>query len=230
MPSWKWLLSMAFWMFACHFAVAQQDQSGDLVERLVRGKTLQDWMLQVAEGPRLQDREHALQVLRSDGLRLEREKTLAVFATALSSDEATVQSLAAAGLKKAGLPTNPEALVGLVRILSEDLSGARPAEVSPDSEKLPDRHVRFTMLIRVIRTLEVLGDHRHTPLLEKIGANHKVHAMIRQAANLANRKIKARLSENRPGQEKDEDRDQGALPEKIKVQSSVAVSRNRRAN
>lgn len=162
--------------------------------KLLRGKTFQSWMLQVSEGAQVEDRELALQILRNEGLRLDREQTLSVFTQALSSAEPTVQSLAAAGLKKAGLPTDSQAVKGLVRILSEDLSDARPAVVSPSSTNISPSHLRFTMILRVIGALEVLGEQKHAQLLEKIGRDPDVHGVIRQAAQSAVRKIKLRLS------------------------------------
>lgn len=144
---------------------------------LMRGKSLAAWISQSKQGATLEDRHRALQVLRSDGLRQNREETLRAFTVALSAKEPTVQSLAAAGLRRAGRPTDPKALPKLVEIISMDLSAAKPS-----LKNTGVNHNHFGLATRVIRTLGEIGDARHVAALGRITENKQVHVFLRQLA------------------------------------------------
>ena len=134
-------------------------------EVLIRGKSLDAWIKQSQNGPTLGDRHNALQVLRNDGLRLGREETLKAFTEALSDENPTVQSLAAAGVAKAGIPTNPKALSKLVEIISEDLSGA-----NPNTDE-------FGRAARAVNALEEVGGVEQIPGAEK-GCRGRSHTCV----------------------------------------------------
>lgn len=60
-------------------------------DTVIRGKPLDEWISQAKDGPTLEDRHNALQVLRNDGLKHDRDRTLRAFTDALSDKEPTVQ-------------------------------------------------------------------------------------------------------------------------------------------
>ena len=153
----------------------------------IRGKSLDQWIAQSREGVTLEDRHTALQVLRSDGVKQNREKTLRAFADALSAKEPTVQSLAAAGLLKAGRPTDPNALPQLVAIISRDLSAAKPS-----AENTGANHVQFGLATRVIRAIGETGGERELATLRRITEDKRIHPLLRQFATKAIRQIESR--------------------------------------
>ena len=164
---------------------AEEDKQQDT--KLVRGKTLEAWIAQLDKSRTLEDRQNALQVLRNDGLRIDRERTLRAFSDALSDKSPSVRSLAAAGLLKAGRPTDPQALARLAEIISADLSTARPPESTSDKE---DDDVGFP--IREIRAVGEIGEEEHIAALRTITENQKVHLLLRQFADRAIRQIRKR--------------------------------------
>jgi HEAT repeat protein len=168
-------------------ATAQSTDRKSPDNALIRGKSLDAWISQSTEAATLEDRHNALQVLRNDGVRRNREKTLRAFADALSAKDPTVQSLAAAGLRKAGRPTDPIALSRLVKIVSKDLSAAKPS-----LESTGENHIQFGLATRVIRALEEVGDERQVAPLQRIAENNRVHPILRQYATKAIRQIKSR--------------------------------------
>lgn len=161
-----------------NFVGAETD--GDKARKDIRGKSLDEWITQVKNGPTLEDRHNALQVLRNDGLGHNRKKTLSAFTDALSDKVPTVQSLAAAGLLKAGRPTDPAALPKLVKIISGDLSIIKP----PSDE--------FGLVIRTIRAIEAVGDKHQKLALRGVSENRKAHILIRRFATDAIRTIESR--------------------------------------
>ena len=165
---------------------------------LIRGKSLDEWIAQSKEDATLEDRHAALQVLRNDGTQQNREKTLRVFTEALSAKEPTVQSLAAAGLLKAGRPTDPNALTQLVTLISKDLSAAKPSLDNKEAN-----HIQFGLTTRVIRAIGEVGDEHQVAALRRITENNRVHALLRQFATKAIRQI-----ESRPKQADSESRSQ----------------------
>lgn len=164
----------------------RQSQEG----ALIRGKSLDEWIAQSKEGTTLEDRHTALQVLRNDGTQQNREKTLRAFTDALSAKEPTVQSLAAAGLLKAGRPTEPNALTQLVTLISKDLSAAKPSLDNSGAN-----HIQFGMATRVIRAIGEVGDEHHVAALRRITENNRMHALLRQYATKAIRQIESRPKE-----------------------------------
>lgn len=166
----------------------KEDTSRD--RELVRGKAIDDWITQSKKGPTLEDRHNALQVLRNDGLNHHREKTLSAFTDALSAKPPTVQSLAAAGLRVAGRPTDPNALTKLCEIISRDLSSAKPPQGQPNIASRDGED--FGLAVRAIRAIEVLGDEAQIPVLRQISENKHVHVILRQFASKAIRQIENR--------------------------------------
>ena len=114
--------------------------------------------------------------LRNFGLRRDRDKTLRAFTELLSDKAPTVRSLAAAGLRKAGKPTDPKAAAGLVEIISQDLSGLK------FPKKAGEVGAEFGAVMRAIGALEVIGEIDHVPALKRVSENEKVDSIIRQAA------------------------------------------------
>ena len=157
---------------------------------VIRGKAFDAWIAQAKNGSTLEDRQNALQVLRNDGLEYDRDRTIRAFADALSDEAPSVRSLAAAGLMKAGSPTDPEAVERLVEILSKDLSGAKPPE--RNSEKASGDSSESEFPIREIRALGVIGEEDHIPVLRRIAENEDVHALLRQFAERSARQIEKR--------------------------------------
>lgn len=151
-------------------------------EVFIRGKSLNAWITQSKNGPTLEDRHNALQVLRNDGLRLSREKTINAFTEALSDQNPTVQSLAAAGITKAGIPTNPKVLPKLVEIISKDLSDENP---NTDG---------FGLAARAFTALEEVGDPAQVPALRKVAEDDHIHVLLRQLASKAVRRIEHRAN------------------------------------
>ncbi len=165
--------------------------------KLIRGKSYDEWIAQVRTGKSLGEREDALQVLRNEGLGRYRERTLQVFTQALSADEPTLQSLAAAGLRKAGLPTDPEAPGELVELISEADAG-----ISPWGKQFPG----FTEIkpeagatLRAISALGAIGDKSHIPALRQISEDNRFDRLPRQMADRAIRQIETRLKSKSAG-------------------------------
>ena len=170
--------------------------------KLIRGKTLDAWIVQAKKGATLEDRHNALQVLRNDGLSHDRARTLRAFADALSDKTPSVRSLAAAGLIKAGKPTDPRALKKLVELISKDLSATKPPQLQPGKAstghgKASKASSGIDFPVREIRALGELGEAQHILVLRRITANKKVHPLLRQFAENAIRQIKKRVSEVR---------------------------------
>ena len=158
---------------------------------LYGGMTLDEWIMEAKQGRNLEDRHQALQILRNHGLRRDRDKALRALTDLLSDSAPTVQSLAAAGLRKAGQPTDPNAAAKLVAIVSKDLSDlkfpqGRNGEVG----------AKFGLVMRAFGALEVIGDGTHLPTLVQVSENKGLDPTIRQAAGRAVRVIERRS--NRP--------------------------------
>ena len=150
------------------------------------GKSLDDWIAQAKQASDLDDRHNAMQVLRNFGLKTDRAKTLSVFTDLLADEATTIRSLAAAGLKKAGRPTDPRALEKLVEILSEDLSHSRNSRADGELD------AELGLLMRTLAALSVLGDQTHTPVVKRTAGNHEADPLLRQAAKSALRELEAR--------------------------------------
>lgn len=150
------------------------------------GKSFDEWIAQAKQGRRLKDREDALQTLRNFGLRHDREKTLRAFTQLLSDKAPTVRSLAAAGLWKAGRPTDPKAAAQLVEIISRDLSEMK------FPKKGGEVGGEFGGVMRAIAALEVIGETIHVPALKQVSENATVDSIIRQTAAKAVDQIERR--------------------------------------
>lgn len=152
------------------------------------GKTLDEWIVQAKQGRRLEDRENALQIVRNFGLRHDREKTLRTFTELLSDKALTVRSLSAAGLRKAGKPTDPMAAAQLVEIICRDLSGLKFPRGTAEID------YEFGLVLRVISALEVIGEAENVPALQRVSENPGNDSTIRLAAERAIRQIDKRAS------------------------------------
>lgn len=108
--------------------VVARDDNDARQSELHGGKSLDQSIEQARHARDLEERHNAMQVVRNFGLITDRAKTLSVFTELLSDDAVTVRPLAAAGLRKAGRPTDPKALEELVGILSIDPTRARPLQ------------------------------------------------------------------------------------------------------
>jgi len=164
------------------------------LEKVLRNQTFGKWINQVKKGKTLEARQAALQVLRNDGLRHNRKMTLRVFTEALSSKEPTIQSLAAAGLRKAGRPTDPKAPSKLVKIISQDLSKIRPPHLKVGEARLLSG--KYGVVLAAIRTLGAIGGAAQVPVLKGVADNQKADKLLRQLAEKAIRAIKMRADEN----------------------------------
>lgn len=163
--------------------VCAEDQQQQDAERH-GGKTLDEWIVQAKQGRRLEDREHALQIVRNFGLRHDRNKALRTFTELLSDKALTVRSLSAAGLHKAGKPTDPMAAAKLVEAISRDLSGLNFPRGTEEADG------EFGLVLRVMGALEVIGETDHVAALRQVAENEKIDSIIRQAAEKAVRQIK----------------------------------------
>jgi hypothetical protein len=105
-----WPLLFCLAAFALHNGLAQDRPAKKTATatRKIGNKTLDEWIAQAKDGRKLEDQHAALQILRSGGLNVDRQKTLRAFTELLSDKIPTVQSLAAAGLRTAGKPTDPK--------------------------------------------------------------------------------------------------------------------------
>lgn len=164
------------------------------LEKVLRNQTYGEWIVQVKSGKTLEARQTALQVLRNDGLRHNRKLTMHVFTETLSSKEPTLQSLAAAGLSKAGRPTDPKALAKLVKIISRDLSKVRPPNLRVGEARVLNG--QFGVVVAAIRTLEDIGDAAQLPALNRVADNRKADKLLRQFAEKAIRTIKMRANKH----------------------------------
>ena len=192
-PSIRSLISLLFVLAFAATSVFSQDVRAEDNQRqdaeLYGGKTLDEWIVQAKQGLKLEDREDALQTLRNLGLGRDRDKTLRAFTELLSDKAPTVRSLSAAGLRKAGKPTDPKAAAKLVEIISQDLSGLKFPKAAGGVG------VEFGGVMRAIAALEVIGETIHVPALKRVSENEKVDSIIRQAAEKAVRQIEKRASE-----------------------------------
>lgn len=150
------------------------------------GKSLDQWIAQAKSAPDLEDRHNAMQVVRNFGLRIERAKTLRVFTELLSDDAPTIRSLAAAGLAKAGRPTEPKALDKLVELLSQDLTGLRAPQRDNDVGD------KFVLPMREVAALGKLGNATHIPVLKQLVDNKKIDPFLHQMAKKAIQEIETR--------------------------------------
>ena len=150
------------------------------------GKSLDQWIAQARDARDLEDRHDAMQVVRNFGLRTNRAKTLGIFTELLSDDAATIRSLAAAGLRKAGRPTDPRALEKIAELLSEDLTELRAPQRNEDVGD------EFVLPVREVNVLGALGNSTHVPALERIVNNRKIDPLLRQMARNAIQEIEAR--------------------------------------
>jgi hypothetical protein len=166
------------------YAEDSQQQNAELYS----GKTLDEWIGHAKTGRRLEDREDALQTLRNLGLRRDRDKTLRAFTELLSDKAPTIRSLAAAGLRKAGKPTDPKAAAKLVEIISQDLSGLKLPKKSGEVG------AEFGGVVRAIAALEVIGERDHIAALKRVSENDATDSIIRQAADKAVRQIEKRAN------------------------------------
>jgi hypothetical protein len=156
------------------------------------GKSLDQWIDQAEQAANLDDRHNALQVLRNFGLKTDRAKTLRVFTELLSDDIATIRSLAAAGLRKAGRPTDPQAVEKLVEILSQDLTNLRAPQRDEDVGD------EFVLPIREAIALSELGDKSHLPVLQRIADNKDNDPILRQSVKNALRQFATRTKQRSP--------------------------------
>ena len=179
------LLVFTFSATAAGQAQPQSEKNKSPKKPLIRGKTIDAWIKQSKQGPTLEDRHNALQVLRNDGLTHHREKTLRVFTEALSTKVPTVQSLAAAGLRRAGRPTDPQAPRKLGEIVSKDLSTVKPPLGGREA-------VNFGLVTRVLTALAEVGDEAEIPVLKRIAEDKRVNVILRQYASKAIRQIESR--------------------------------------
>lgn len=164
------------------------------LEKVLRNQTFGEWINQVKNGKTLEARQTALQVLRNDGLRHDRKMTLHVFTEALSSKEPTIQSLAVAGLRKAGRPTDLKALPRLVKIISQDLSKVRPPNLKVGEARVLNG--QYGVVLAAIRTLGAIGCAAQVPALKRVADNQKADKLLRQFAEKAIKIIKMRAEKN----------------------------------
>lgn len=149
------------------------------------GKSLDQWIAQAKQARNLEARHYAMQVVRNFGLRIDRIRTLRVFTELLSDDAPTIRSLAAAGIRKAGRPTGPEALDKLAELLSQDLTGLR----APQREN--DVGDKFVLPMREVSALGKLGNATHFPVLKQLVDNRKIDPFLRRQAKKAIQEIQA---------------------------------------
>lgn len=164
------------------YAEGNQRQESELYG----GKTLDEWITQARLGRALGDRENALQIVRNFGLRHDRDKALHAFTELLSDKALTVRSLSAAGLRKAGKPTDQMAVAKLIDIISQDLSGLKFPRGTGEADG------EFGLVSRVIGALEVIGEEDHVAALNRVSKDQNVDSTIRQAAEKAVRQIEKR--------------------------------------
>lgn len=167
-----------------HVAVNQSHESRE--SELHGGKSLDQWIAQAKQAHDLEDRHDAVQVVRNFGLRIDRARTLRVFTELLSDDAPTIRSLAAAGIRTAGRPTDPKALDKLAELLSRDLTGLiaphRPDDVGD----------QFVLPMREVSVLGTLGNTSHIPVLQRLVDNEDIDPFLCQMAKKAIQEIKTR--------------------------------------
>lgn len=162
-------------------------------------KSLESWIAQAKTG-NLKDRHMALQMLRNVGLSKDRVKTLDAFTKLLLDKNHSVQSLAAAGIRSAGLPTTDKARVNLVKTISGDLTKAKFPRTKPG--EAVEVGGLFGAAARAISALEVVGDKAQLPALRKITQNKKIDGILRQLASRAIRAIEKRAAAEEAKQDK----------------------------
>ena len=146
------------------------------------GKTLSQWIDQTRNGSTTSDRQDALQVLRNTGLIHDRERTIAAFSAALT--EPDLQSLAAAGLSKAGPPVSDSIKRQLYDIVASELDGKSS---EPNNG----------LLMRVFGALGAIGDADDVSKLQDISSRYSDQTFVAKLLQQAVGNITQRSESNR---------------------------------